>query len=61
MIWLIWSLEHERGQVHHGRGAHAGADVGRAGGEVADLGREGEIELLLQLGVDLVDRLEERS
>ena len=53
-------VEHERGQVHHGRGAHAGADVGRAGGEVADLGREGEVEFLLQLRVELVDGLEQR-
>ena len=60
MICVIWSFEHERGQVHHRRGAHAGADVGRARGEVADLRREGEIELLLHLGVELVDGLEQR-
>ena len=53
-------VEHERGQVHHGGGAHAGADVGRARGEIADLRREGEVELLLQLRVELVDRLEQR-
>jgi len=53
-------VEHEGGQVHHGGGAHAGADVGGAGGEVADLGREGEIEFFLQLGVEFIDGLEER-
>gem|GEM_PF-3784864 len=29
--------EHEGGKVDHGRGAQAGADIGRAGGEVAEI------------------------
>ena len=41
-------IEHERGQVHHGGGAHAGADVGRAGGQVAVLGVPGPAQLALQ-------------
>ena len=45
----------QAGQMQHGADAHAGAEVGRAGGQVAELGAEGEIELALQFGVDLVD------
>ncbi len=46
----------ERGQVHHGGGAHAGAEVRRAGGQVAEARREGEVEALLERRVQLVDR-----
>ena len=54
--------EHERRQVDHHRHAHAGADVCGAGGEVAPLGAEGELEPLGELrveGVYLVPRLRE--
>jgi hypothetical protein len=52
----IWPGDDQRGQVHHRRAAHAGAEIGRAGGEVAELGREGVVEVLLEGGVELVDR-----
>ena len=32
-------VQHQRGQVQHRRGAHPRADVGRAGGQVAELRR----------------------
>ena len=46
--------------MHHRRGAHSGADIRRAGGEIADLRRESEVESFFQLGIELVDRLEQR-
>ena len=50
--------EHERRQMDHRRGAHAGADVRRAGGEIAELRVKGEVELAFECGVHLVDHLE---
>ena len=46
----------ERRQVHHGRGADAGAEVGRARGQVAELRRERVVHVLLEVGIELVDR-----
>ena len=45
------------GQVEHHADADAGADVGRAGGQVAELRAEGVGELFLELVVELVDRV----
>ena len=42
-------------QMQHGADADAGAEVGRAGGQVAEFGSEGVIELLLQVGIHLVN------
>ena len=50
--------EHEAGQVEHGGGAQAGAEIGRAGGEVAERGIEGEFERVFQLGVEFRERVE---
>ena len=50
--------QNEAGQMQHGRGAHAGADIGRAGGQIAELRVVGEIELRLERAVDFVDELE---
>ena len=47
--------EDEGGQVKHDRGAHAGAEVGGAGGEVAEAGTEGVGEFLFEFGIDLID------
>ena len=46
--------EDESGQMEHGGGAQAGAEVGRAGGEEAELGGKGDFEIFFQGGVDLV-------
>ncbi len=46
------------GKMQHGRGPHAGADVGRAGGQITEPRVVGEIELRLERAVDLVDELE---
>ena len=43
------------GQVEHDADANAGADVGGAGGQVAELGAEREGELFFQLVVQAVD------
>ena len=43
--------------MEHHADADAGADVGRAGGQVAELGAEGVGELLFELVVELVDRV----
>ena len=53
-ICLVWTRP---GQVEHHADADAGADVGRAGGQVAELGAEGVGELFLELVVELVDRV----
>jgi len=45
----------QRGQVHHGRGAHTGAQVGRAGGEIAERRGERIVQFLLEFRVDRVD------
>jgi hypothetical protein len=45
----------QRGQVHHGGGPHAGAEIGRAGRQVAQRRRKGVVQLLLQRGVELGD------
>ena len=47
--------QHQRRQVQHHADADAGADVRRAGGEVAELFAEGEADALLELVVDAVD------
>ena len=47
--------EDEGGEVEHDRGAHAGAEVGGAGGEVAEAGAEGVGEFLFEFGIDLID------
>src|SRR2546430_11230425 len=41
-------FEHQGGQMEHDAGAHAGADVGGTGGEVAELLAEGVVDFLLQ-------------
>ena len=46
--------EDQAGQVEHGGGAHPGADVGGAGGEIAEGRGEGELDLFLQSGVQLI-------
>ena len=43
--------------MQHGGGSHSGADIGRAGGEVAKGGREGEFEFVLEGRVELVGRI----
>ena len=50
--------ENQAGEVKHGGRAHAGADVGRAGGQVAQVLVVGEIELRFQRAVDFIDQLE---
>ena len=47
--------------MHHGRGPHTGANVGGTGGEITDLGREGEIELFFQFGIELVHAAARRA
>ena len=47
----------QAGEVEHDADANAGADVGRAGGQVAELGAEGVGQLFLELVVELVDRV----
>ena len=47
--------EDERGEVEHGAGAHAGAEIGGAGGEVAETFVPGEADLFLQFGVQFVE------
>lgn len=44
----------EAGQVEHDGGAHAGAYVGGAGGEVAEAGGECVVEGGFEVGIDLV-------
>ena len=58
MTWLIISLKTRPGQMQHGRGAHAGADVGRTGGQITELRVVSEIEFALERAVDFVDQLE---
>jgi hypothetical protein len=48
---------HQRRQVHHRRGAHRGAKIRRAGREVAERRGERIVEVLLERGVELVDRI----
>mgnify|MGYP003343258186 CR=1 FL=1 len=45
---------HQRRQMHHRRRAHTSPDVGRAGGQVAERGRERVIQLVLQRGIEVV-------
>ena len=47
--------EHQSGKVHHGGGAQAGTEVGRAGGEVAEFVVVGERQGGLELGIDGVE------
>lgn len=44
----------EPGEMHHRRRPQSRADVGRTGGEVAQLGGKGELELLVELRVGFV-------
>lgn len=43
--------------MEHGGGAHAGADIGRAGGEVAEGGGERKFEFVFERGVKFVGGL----
>ena len=53
---LVHLLGHDEArEVHHGACAHPGADIGGAGGEVAQLVVESEVERLLELRVGAVD------
>lgn len=49
--------QNEAGKMEHGGGTHSGADVGRAGGEVAEGWGEREFEFVLQGGVEFVGGL----
>ena len=49
--------DHQRRQVQHHAHAHAGADVGGAGGQIAELVVEGVGDLVLDQVVDAVDLL----
>jgi len=40
--------------MEHGGGAHTGANIGRAGGKVAEGGREGEFEFVFEGCIELV-------
>jgi len=44
----------EAGKMKHGGSAHSGADVGRAGGEVAERWGERKFEFVLKSGIELV-------
>ena len=48
---------HERGEVQHHADPDAGADVGRAGGQVAEPLVEGVIQALFQLVIEAIDLL----
>ena len=55
---MINSLRDQAGQVQHRGSAHAGADVGRARGQITELRIVGEIEFALERAVDFIDQLE---
>ena len=48
--------QHQPGQMQHRADADAGAEIGRARGQIAQFGVEGVIELLLQFRIQLIDR-----
>ena len=48
--------QNEAGEVEHGGGAHAGSDIGGAGGEITEGGGKRELELIFEGGVQLIGR-----
>ena len=50
---------HERRKVQHGRGAHAGANIRGAGGEITEVGIKSEIQRGLELAIHAVDHVED--